>query len=59
MSWIFLYHEDSTVTIEISWYVPRHKPSRLNLSALAITDTELKLIAAAAIIGESNIPEAG
>src|SRR5665647_2708699 len=30
-----------------------------NLSALAITDTELKLIARAAIIGESNKPKNG
>ena len=30
-----------------------------NLSALVITDTELKLIAAAAIIGESNKPKNG
>ena len=31
----------------------------LNLSAFTITDTELKLIAKAAIIGESNIPKNG
>ena len=31
----------------------------LNLSAFAITDTELKLIAKAAIIGESKIPKKG
>lgn len=30
-----------------------------SLSAFPITDTELRLIAAAAIIGESNIPKAG
>ena len=30
-----------------------------NLSAFAITDTELKLMAAAAIIGESNRPNTG
>ena len=30
-----------------------------NLSALVITDTELKLIAAAAIIGDSSRPKAG
>jgi hypothetical protein len=30
-----------------------------NRSALAITDTELKLIAAAAIIGDSSRPKAG
>ena len=32
---------------------------RRRRSALAITDTELKLIAAAAIIGESNQPDNG
>ena len=31
----------------------------LNRSALPITETELKLIAKAAIIGESNIPKNG
>ena len=31
----------------------------LNLSALAITETELKLIARAAIIGDNSIPNAG
>jgi hypothetical protein len=31
--------------------------SPLNLNAFAITDTELKLIAAAAIIGERRIPK--
>ena len=31
----------------------------LNRNALPITDTELKLMAAAAIIGESNIPKKG
>lgn len=30
-----------------------------NLRALAITDTELKLIAAAAIMGDNNIPKNG
>ena len=33
--------------------------SRLRRSALAITDTELKLIAAAAIIGLKRMPNAG
>jgi hypothetical protein len=33
--------------------------ARCNLSALPITDTELKLIATAAIIGESNRPKNG
>ena len=33
-----------------------HKFICFNLSALAITETELRLIAAAAIIGESNNP---
>lgn len=38
-----------------------HYPSftPLNLSAFAITDTELKLIARAAIIGESRMPKNG
>lgn len=31
----------------------------LNLKALAITDTELKLMAKAAIIGDNNIPKKG
>lgn len=31
----------------------------LSLSAFTITETELKLIASAAIIGESNIPKNG
>ena len=31
----------------------------LNRNALAITETELKLIASAAIIGESNNPKTG
>ena len=31
----------------------------LNLKAFAITETELKLIAKAAIIGESNNPKTG
>lgn len=32
---------------------------RFNLSELTITETELKLMAAAAIIGDSNIPKNG
>lgn len=39
-------------------FYPCH-PWFLSLSALAITDTELKLIAAAAIIGLSRIPKNG
>ena len=31
----------------------------LNLKALAMTDTELKLIASAAIIGDNKIPKNG
>ena len=33
--------------------------ARRNLSALVITETELKLIAAAAIIGDNNMPKNG
>jgi hypothetical protein len=33
--------------------------TRLSLSELLITDTELKLMAAAAIIGDNNIPKNG
>ena len=36
-----------------------HNFTRLNLNAFVITDTELKLIAAAAMIGESKIPKNG
>lgn len=36
-----------------------HKDTRLSRSALPITETELKLIAAAAIIGLSRIPKNG
>lgn len=36
-----------------------HKTSRLNRNAFPITETELKLIAAAAIMGLSNRPNAG
>lgn len=36
-----------------------HSTSRRNLSALPITETELRLMAAAAIIGLSRIPNAG
>ena len=36
-----------------------YSSTRLSLSALLITDTELKLIAAAAMIGLSRIPNAG
>ena len=39
--------------------IPIHSFTRLSLSALLITDTELKLIAAAAIIGESSTPKNG
>lgn len=39
--------------------IPIHSFTRLSLSALLITDTELKLIAAAAIIGESSKPKNG
>lgn len=35
------------------------KSTRFNRNAFAITDTELKLIAAAAIIGDNNIPKNG
>ncbi len=35
------------------------RPTFLSLSALAITDTELRLIAALAIIGLSSTPNAG
>ena len=38
---------------------PDHSFTRLSLSAFVITDTELKLIAAAAMIGESNKPKNG
>jgi len=36
-----------------------HNFTRLSLNAFVITDTELKLIAAAAMIGESNKPKNG
>ncbi|ODU05285.1 MAG: hypothetical protein ABS89_02105 [Thiobacillus sp. SCN 63-1177] len=36
-----------------------HRLMRRNRSALVITDTELKLMAAAAIMGESNNPKTG
>lgn len=36
-----------------------HNPARLNRNAFAITDTELKLIAALAIIGLNNHPNTG
>src|SRR5688572_27479841 len=36
-----------------------HSSARLNLSAFPMTDTELKLIAAAAIMGERSNPNTG
>ena len=36
-----------------------HNFTFLNLSEFAITDTELKLMAAAAIIGDNKIPNTG
>lgn len=39
--------------------VSDHSSTRRSLSAFVITDTELKLIAAAAIMGESNRPKMG
>jgi hypothetical protein len=39
--------------------VPTHSRTKRSLSAFVITETELKLIAAAATIGLSNRPNAG
>ncbi len=39
--------------------VRRHSFTRLSRSELAITETELKLMAAAATIGDSRIPKNG
>ena len=38
---------------------PAHNETRRSRRAFAITDTEDRLIAAAAIIGESRMPKAG
>ncbi len=51
--------EDEANTVigsSADWY---HSFTRLNLNAFVITDTELKLIAAAAMIGDSNKPKNG
>ena len=39
--------------------LPRYSSTRRNRSALVITETDDRLIAAAAIIGESNRPVTG
>jgi len=52
--YVLLIKKEFTPT-KISFYIF----TRFSLSALTMTDTELKLIAAAAIIGESSRPKNG
>jgi hypothetical protein len=51
--------EDEVNTIIGSSADRNHSFTRLNRKAFVITDTELKLIAAAAMIGDSNKPKNG
>lgn len=51
--WVEMTHD------RVLWLSTTSKLSPLNRNALAITDTELKLIAAAAIIGLNSTPKNG
>lgn len=44
--------------LKVSWF-PHHALTRRRRSALPTTETELKLMAAAAIMGLSNMPKKG
>ena len=65
----FIGHEAQQLCGQLQLLVSRLPPSkivfqvysftRLSLSELLITETELKLIAAAAIIGDNSIPKNG
>ena len=56
-------HECSETSDHLCQYTPAHRlvysRARRSLSALPMTETELKLIAAAAIIGDSSRPKNG
>lgn len=58
----FVVHDYSQVLIRsyrVRQYGVAHKPTLLSLSALPITETELRLIASAAIIGLRSRPVNG
>src|SRR5688500_5551024 len=53
------FEECSHLHASISPAIRDHSSTRRSRSALPMTDTELKLIAAAAIIGDSSTPNSG
>ena len=54
-----LYAQGKAMFLCVEIFRPTYNFKFLNRKAFTITDTELKLIATAANIGESNIPKNG